>query len=72
MTIPKKRLLLPIACLMGVMAGLSTANAPTPNSSYCENDKCMFRAWWEDGGMGTKRNMGTLGGCITQDCDKPN
>lgn len=72
MTTSKKMLLLPIACLVGVLAGLKTASASTPNSSYCENDKCMFMAWCQDGGMGTQCNMGTLSGCITQDCDKPN
>lgn len=57
-----------VVATIGVAAGVRSAGAATVRASYCENDKCMLGGWCQDGGLGTKCNMGTLGGCINEDC----
>ncbi len=52
------------------LGAISSAGAATPKVTYCENDKCMFMAWCQDGGLHTSCDMSNpiIGGCITVGC----
>ncbi len=52
------------------MGAITSAGAATPNTTYCENDKCMFMAWCQDGSLFTSCDMSNpiIGGCITVGC----
>jgi hypothetical protein len=53
------------------VAGRAHADgAAALRARYCENDKCMFRQWCQDGGLLTGCNMSDplQGGCITYQC----
>lgn len=48
----------------------SPASASSSVSNHCENDKCMFFAWCQDGSLFTSCDMNNplQGGCITRGC----
>lgn len=59
-----------IVAILGLAVGAKTSSAATVGVEFCENDKCIFGGWCQDGGLGTKCNMGTLGGCINENCER--